>query len=87
MFQKCISEENKPGIVKINLIKTTEFRVEFISEGTQKMCEPCVNAGGGSEISEAVSYETFHTWKGTELVMVSWLWLCPYCDVFFGDEV
>lgn len=58
---KSVSEENKPGIAKINLVKTTDFRVEFISEGTQKMCEPCVNAGGGSKISEAVSYETFHT--------------------------
>lgn len=87
LFKKCLTEENTPGIVKIDLVETTDFRVKDLSEGAKKMCEPGVNAGGGSEISEAVSYEIFHTQKGAELLMVCLVWLCPYCNVFFGDEV
>lgn len=69
LFKKCLTEENTPGIVKIDLVETTDFRVKDLSEGAKKMCEPGVNAGGGSEISEAVSYEIFHTQKGAELLM------------------
>lgn len=88
LFNNCILEENRPGIVNMNLVYTQDFQVEDLSEGARKMCKPGVSVGGGgSAISEAVSYEAFHIWKDAELVLVSWVWLCPDCDVFFGDEV
>lgn len=88
LFNNCILEENRPGIVNMNLVYTPDFQVKDLSEGARNMCEPGVSVGGGgSAISEAVSYEAFHRWKGAELVLVSWVWLCHYCDVFFWDEV
>lgn len=70
LLENFISENGR-GIVYIDLVTTANFHVKSFSDVAQKMCEDGTNAGGGSEISEAFSYEFFAAWRETELEMVS----------------
>lgn len=70
IFRDCI-QENRVGIFHIPLITKRFLHVDSLSSGGQKMCTPGTNAGGNSEISEALSYELFHRLKSAELVKVS----------------
>lgn len=79
IFRNLI-QENRLGIFYIHIITKNVFDVDSLSVGGQKMCKPGANAGGSSEISEALSYEIFHKWENAELVKVSKMWLCVYCN-------
>lgn len=73
-------EKNGRGIVFIDLVKTANFHVNSLSDGARKIIQG-TNAGGNSQISEAISYEIFYVYRCAELVMVSRLWLFVYCNV------
>lgn len=70
IFRDCI-QENRVGIFYICLVTKGFLHVDSLSVGGQKMCTPGTNAGGNSEISEALSYELFHILESAELVKVS----------------
>lgn len=59
-MHKFISENGQPGKVYIDFVNTTDFNEKALSDEARAMCEKDTNAGGNSEISEGVSYETFH---------------------------
>lgn len=68
--------ENGVGIVFIDIITTSHFYLKSLSHDAQKMCEHGTNAGGQSEISEALSYETFYGCADATLEKVSKVRLC-----------
>lgn len=70
LLENFISENGR-GIVYIDLVTTANVHVKSLSDVAQKMCEHGTNAGGSSEISEALSFEFFAIWRGSELEMVS----------------
>lgn len=61
-------EKNGRGIVFIDLVKTANFHVNSLSDGARKIIQG-TNAGGNSQISEAISYEIFYVYRCAELVM------------------
>lgn len=74
LLENFISENGR-GIVYIKLVTTANFHVKSLSDVAQKMCEHGTNAGGSSEISEAFSFEFFAKWRGSQLEMVSRVWI------------
>lgn len=59
--------ENRVGIVFIDIFTTNNFHRKSLSHDAQKMCEHGTNAGGRSEISEAISFEAFYGCQGATL--------------------
>lgn len=55
------------GIVFIDIINGNQFYLKDLSHDAQKMCEHGTNAGGRSEISEAISFESFYGCQGATL--------------------
>lgn len=66
-----ISENGPAGKVYIDFVNTTDFHEKALSGEAQAICKQGTNAGGNSEISEALSYETFHRVGHAERVKVS----------------
>lgn len=66
------------GIVFIDIINGNQFYLKDLSHDAQKMCEHGTNAGGRSEISEAISFESFYGCQGATLEKVSKVWLCLF---------
>lgn len=79
-------KKNGRGLFFIELVTSSDFKSEDISVRAREMMEPGTNAGGQSEMSEALSFETFHRCLGAELLKVSRVWLCGYCNVFIREE-
>lgn len=66
-------EKNERGIVFIDLVGTANYHEASLSDDARQIIQG-TNAGGNSEISEAISYEIFYRY-GAELVMVSKVFL------------
>lgn len=79
-----IFDDGPVGVVYIDLVDTNDLHVKALSDEAQEMCESGTNAGGRSEISEGLSYETFYRWGDTKLVKVSRVMSCVHCNVFSG---
>lgn len=78
-MHKFISENGQPGKVFIDFVNTTDFNEKALSDEARAMCEKDTNAGGNSEISEGVSYETFHRVGYAKHVKVSRVWFFVFC--------
>lgn len=74
-----ISENGPAGKVYIDFVNTTDFHEMALSGEAQAMCKQGTNAGGNSEISEALSFETFHRVGHAKHVKVSRVWSCVFC--------
>lgn len=74
-----ISDNGPAGKVYIDFVNTTDFHEKALSGEARAMCEKDTNAGGNSEISEGVSYETFYRWEDAGLVKVRRVWSCVFC--------
>ncbi|XP_052681551.1 AAC-rich mRNA clone AAC4 protein-like isoform X1 [Crassostrea angulata] len=61
-------EKNERGIVFIDLVETANCHVASLSDDARQIIQ-VTNAGGNSEISEAISYEIFYRYRCAKLVM------------------
>lgn len=85
LFKYAIKKNGK-GLFRIDLVTSSDFQSEDLSVRAREMMDPGTNAGGQSEMSEALSFETFHQCLGAVLLKVSRVWLCGYCNVFIREE-